>query len=110
MGIEIDSRPLSTVRSFTVRHVLWVALIGVMYFLAHQISFLFPDAEKILMAIWPAAGIGLAALLLSPRRLWPAIAAVLFIAGNSANLIEGRPFIGSVGFMTANVLESLGCG
>jgi PAS domain S-box-containing protein len=60
------------------------------------------------MAIRPAGGIGLAALLLNPRRLWPAILITLFIAGNSANLIEGRHILNSLGFMTANTLESLG--
>ncbi len=91
------------------RPFLWVACIGVAYFLAHQIAFLFPDAETALMAVWPAGGIGLAALLLSPRRLWPVIAAVLFLAGYAADFLAGRPFTGSMGFMTANIAESLGC-
>jgi PAS domain S-box-containing protein len=72
-------------------------------------AFLFPDAGKVLMAVWPAAGVGLAALLLSPRRLWPAIVAILFASGNLADLIAGRPFLASLGFMATNVLESLGC-
>jgi PAS domain S-box-containing protein len=86
-----------------------IALIGLAYFLAHEISFFFPDAEKILMAVWPAGGIGLAALLLSPRSAWPVILAALFVAGNAANLFSGRPFFNSVGFMTANICESLAC-
>jgi integral membrane sensor domain MASE1 len=84
-------------------------LSGAVYFLAFQIAFLFPDTEKLVAAIWPVAGVGLAFLLLSPRHLWTVILVIFFITGNSANLIAGRPFIGSVGFMTANVLESLGC-
>jgi hypothetical protein len=48
---------------------LTLMIIGTAYFLAHQISYLFPDMSKILMAIWPAAGIGLASLLLTPKRL-----------------------------------------
>jgi integral membrane sensor domain MASE1 len=61
------------------------------------------------MAVWPAGGVGLAALLLSPRRLWPTILAALFLTGNAANLMTGRPLFNSVGFMTANVIESLAC-
>jgi PAS domain S-box-containing protein len=103
-----------TVQRFPARltfgqNVLRVALVALAYFVAHQIAFLFPDAEQVLMAVWPAGGIGLASLLLSPRRLWPWILVGIFLAGNSANLLAGRPLVNSVGFMTANVLESLAC-
>ncbi len=82
--------------------------IGAAYFLANKAALFFPDAESVLTAVWPAAGIGLAALLLSPRRLWPGIALAIFLAGNLANLVSGRPLVNSLGFMAANVLESLG--
>ena len=108
VATKIDSNTRSE-RFFTKQRVAYIACIGAAYFLAHQIAFLFPDTEKVLMAMWPAGGIGLAALLLSPVRLWPAIIAVIFIAGNTANLMAGRPMVGSLGFMTANILESLGC-
>jgi PAS domain S-box-containing protein len=85
----------------------WIAYSATAYFAAHYIGFLFPDAERVLMAVWPAGGIALATLLLCPRRLWPAIIATFFLAGNSANLLVGRPIFHSLGFMTANVLESL---
>ncbi|MBN1888438.1 MAG: MASE1 domain-containing protein [Thermoflexales bacterium] len=87
--------------------VLRLVLIALAYFLAHQVAFLFPYAERVLPAVWPASGIGLAALLLSPRRLWPAIAGALFAAGYSADLLAGRSALASLGFMTANVTESL---
>ena len=96
----------STRHRFSLRNFLTILIIAVSYFLAHKISFLFPDSARVLMAIWPAAGIGLASLLITPRYLWPAILAALFIAGNTANLLGGRPLINSVGFMTANILES----
>ena len=84
-------------------------VIALAYFFAFFISFLFPDTQNILMAVWPASGVGLAALLLSPRRLWPSIALVLFIAGNAADLFQHRLYINNLGFMTANVMESWGC-
>jgi signal transduction histidine kinase len=92
-----------------MQDVIRVILIALLYFMAHWIAFLFPDTERILAAIWPAGGIGLAALLLNRRRLWIPILAGMFIAGNIANLMVNRPLFNSLGFMTANVLESLLC-
>jgi PAS domain S-box-containing protein len=89
--------------------ILKIGLIGAAYFLAVHISFLFPDSSNILMAVWPASGIGLAALLLNPRRLWFPILLALFLTGIIANLHQDRLIINSIGFMTANVLESFTC-
>jgi PAS domain S-box-containing protein len=92
------------------RHdALRLAVIALAYVGAHQVSFLFPDTAKVLMAIWPAGGIGLAALLLCRLRLWRAILVTLFVAGYSADLLAGRPWVSSLGFMIANVLESFSC-
>lgn len=88
---------------------LRIAGLACAYFLSHHGAFIFPDTEKVLAAVWPAGGIGVAALLLSPRRLWPAILAAMFVAGNTANLLVGRPLFNSIGFMSANILESLAC-
>ena len=86
-----------------------IAFVGLAYFLAHQLAFLFPDTHAVVAAVWPAGGIGLGALLLNPRRRWPAILLALFCVGIAASLIQGRPFAASVGFMTANAIESLAC-
>ena len=79
------------------------------YFAAHEMTFLFPDSQRVLAVVWPAAGVGLAALLLSPRRRWVWIIPALFVAGNTADLLSGRPLFNSIGFMTANMPESLAC-
>jgi integral membrane sensor domain MASE1 len=105
MGNGIDGREPSPVTATPV----WLLGVGLAYFFAHQMAFLFPDSAQVLMALWPPAGVGLAALLLSPRRLWPALIAILFIGGNLANIVVGRPILASLGFMLSNVLESLGC-
>ncbi len=90
--------------------ILKIAIIALAYFLAHQIAFFFPDSEKVIMAIWPAGGIGLAAFLLMPYRLWPALIAVFYLSGISADVfLANRPFLAAVGYMTANMVESLGC-
>jgi PAS domain S-box-containing protein len=108
MNKDISDRAASA-GFLSQKDILRIIVIAAAYFLAHQIAFFFPDSAKILMAVWPAGGIGLAALLMSPRRLWPAIIFVLFAVGNTANVLAGRPFINSIGFMTANILESYLC-
>ena len=109
MKNENGARTVSPVRIFSRQDIYIISFIALAYFLAHLLSFLFPDSGAVLMAIWPAGGIGLAAFLLNDRRLWPAIAVTLFLIGTSADVLTGRPFIASVGFMIANVIESLGC-
>lgn len=64
-------------------------------------------SERILVAIWPASGIGLVALSLSQHRLWFVILAAFFLVGNISNLMIDRLLFNSMGFMIANVIESL---
>ena len=112
MNPETGSEKLATIieeTSFNWRIASKLANIALAYFAANKIALLVPDAEKVLTAVWPAAGIGMAALLLNPRRLWPVILTSIFLAGNAANLISGRPLLNSLGFMTANVFESVSC-
>ncbi|MBF0500669.1 MAG: MASE1 domain-containing protein [Candidatus Riflebacteria bacterium] len=109
MGEEVFSKESISAHGYFDQSAVRVGIIALAYFFAHYVSFLFPDTEKVLMAIWPAAGVGLAALLLTPRHLWPVILVVLFVSGNSANLLIGRPLFNSLGFMTTNILESLSC-
>ena len=87
------------------REVLRLGWIAVAYFFAHQIAYLFRVADAPAIAIWPVGGVGLAILLLNPRRLWPSIGAVFFLTSAAVNLIVGRQFAANVGFVTANVLE-----
>lgn len=87
-----------------------IIIIALFYFLAHGISFLFPDSQKVVMLIWPAGGIGLAAFLLNPKRLWPYLTIAFYIAGLIADsLLAGRSFITGLGFMTGNMVESISC-
>jgi PAS domain S-box-containing protein len=86
-----------------------LAILALAYFLAQELALSLPGAQESVAAVWPAAGIGLAALLLSRRRLWPAILLILFVAGNSANLLSGRPFAAGFGFMIGRIAESLAC-
>jgi PAS domain S-box-containing protein len=86
-----------------------IAIITLVYVLAQRASYIFPGVTNTMMAVWPPAGIGLAAFLLNPKRLWPYIAIVIYIIGSISNITFGQPLLASMGFMLANVTESLGC-
>ena len=80
------------------------------YFIAHGIAFFFPDAQKASMLIWPAAGIGLSAFLLNPRRMWPALTLSFYTAGIISDVfLTNQSLISGIVFMTGNMLESVGC-
>jgi len=87
----------------------WIGVFSFTYFSAQVLAFRFPGSFGLVSAIWPAAGIALAALLLSPRRLWPATLGCLFAAGLAANLTTPRAFTVSAGFMIANICETAAC-
>jgi|GEM_PF-701072 len=92
------------------RDLSTVIVIGLAYFFAHRIAFLFPDPQEVNMLVWPAGGIGLAAFLLTPRRLWPWLTLVFFLSGITSDvLIGGRSFAAGAGFMTGNMVESIVC-
>lgn len=109
MAGKHDSVAIPFVRRSLARDTFWIVIIGLAYYFAHQLAFYFPDSAQVLAAVWPAGGIGLAALILSQRRLWPAILTVLFLVGVSGDLMVGRQLDASLGFMVANIIESLGC-
>lgn len=88
------------------RYGLRVIIVGVSYFLATQFAFWFSGTEG-MASVWPAGAIGLVALLFNPRWLWPALLTVLFASGVAATIIAGRPPTECVGFMLANVAETV---
>jgi PAS domain S-box-containing protein len=95
---------------FSVREIGTVCGFAFAYFAAHQIAFFFPDSEKVIMLVWPAGGIGLAAFLLNPRRLWPALALAFYFSGILADVVlAGRSWMTGLGYMTGNIVESIGC-
>jgi PAS domain S-box-containing protein len=92
------------------RDALKVTAVSLIYFLAHQLAFFFPDSENIIMLVWPAGGVGLAAFLLLPKRLWPALTIAFYISGILADVFfAGRSFMTGLGYMTGNMVESVGC-
>jgi PAS domain S-box-containing protein len=88
-------------------HPAILALIGAAYFIAHELAFIFPDSAGVLEAIWPAGGVGLAALLLTQKSQWRSVVSVLYVAGCAADLLARRPIFASLGYMLSNLVESL---
>lgn len=87
-----------------------IAVFGLLYFVANLISFIFPDAETALMVIWPAGGIGFCAFLLTPKRFWTVLAFALFAIGIAADVFFAhRLLLASMGYMFANIGESIAC-
>jgi PAS domain S-box-containing protein len=58
-------------------------------------------------AWWPAAGVGVVAVLFAPRRQWPGVFAGLALAFALANLTMGRTLLVSALLGTADVAETI---
>ena len=61
-------------------------------------------------AWWPAAGIAVGLVALSPRRFWPLLAAGIVVFSAAANRSGGRPLDISLCFGIANAAEALAAG
>ncbi|MEW5873153.1 MAG: MASE1 domain-containing protein [Chloroflexota bacterium] len=86
-----------------------LTLLALVYFLAARLGLAFIVQPEGFAIIWPAGGVALAALLLSPPRQWPAMLAVVFVANMLANLTSGNNLAVSLGFALANSLEPALC-
>ncbi len=110
MKQEVANDKAVCVRSFSGRDAFLIAFLALAYFLTYCLAFLLPDAKEIIMLVWPAGGIGLTAFLLNPRRLWPFLVLAFYVAGVTADVfIAGRSLMTGVGYMTANLAESVAC-
>jgi PAS domain S-box-containing protein len=77
------------------------------YLAAYVIGVAFADPVRRVAAIWPASGVGVAALLSMPRRRWPLTLAVLGGVGFVTNVFLQHALAMSAGFLVANVAELL---
>ncbi|WP_298460894.1 bifunctional diguanylate cyclase/phosphodiesterase [uncultured Cellulomonas sp.] len=77
------------------------------YLVAAQGVFLLRDPVVTGAALWPAAGLTVAALLLLPGRLWPWVLAAVAVAETGGDLAHGYPVGASLGWGLANCVEPL---
>ncbi|MGC3958261.1 MAG: GAF domain-containing protein [Verrucomicrobiota bacterium] len=82
--------------------------VALAYLVAHKFAYFFPAAGQALMAVWPANGIALAALLLSPRSRWLALLTVILLTHFSIEMFAGRSLLGELGYVLANLVEIWG--
>ena len=80
---------------------------GLLYVLLARISLYFVYAPVGVASLWPPSGLALAAVLLTQRRYWPAMFAVLFTSITFANLLASNSLLVSLAFAFANCAESL---
>src|SRR5437763_15683578 len=68
-----------TIRSQTLRRLGLLLAIAAAYFVAGRLGLRFAVVNPNATAVWPPAGIALAALLLAGYEVWPAIMAGAFL-------------------------------
>ncbi|MEP7307623.1 MAG: PAS domain S-box protein [Acidobacteriota bacterium] len=82
-------------------------LAGFAYLAAIAVTFLFPYTSGVIDAIWPASGIALAILLLSPSRAWLRLLLLFSVIHLAGDLAAGRSLAASLGFELADMAETL---
>jgi PAS domain S-box-containing protein len=87
------------------RAVRWAAAlgVGVLYFVAGKLGLAFAVVHTNATAVWPPAGIALAAVLLLGRQVWPAIFAGAFLV----NISTAGSIVSSLGIAAGNTAEAL---
>jgi PAS domain S-box-containing protein len=80
-----------------------VAFLAAVYFGAAKVGLTMAFVAEQVTAVWPPAGIALAALLLFGYRLWPGITLGAFLANATAN----APLATAAGIALGNTLEAL---
>jgi len=82
-----------------------ISAVALIYFVAGKLALNLAFVNASASAVWPPAGIALAALLVFGLRVWPAI----FVGALVVNVTTAGNIFTSVGIATGNTLEAL-CG
>ena len=85
------------------RELLTLSTLTVVYLVAAKFGLAFAFVNASATAVWPAAGIALAALLVCGNRVWPAI----FLGAFLANLSTQGSVAAAIGIAVGNTLEGL---
>lgn len=86
-----------------LKYLLWMAVTASAYIASAQVGFALAFATKQVTAIWPPAGIALAAFLLLGIRVWPAI----FLGAFISNAISHEHVYTAAGIAVGNTLGPL---
>ena len=83
--------------------VAWIVLVAIVYIAAAKIGFSVAFSVKQVTAVWPPAGIAIAALVLAGYRVWPGV----FIGALVANAMTGEPVWTAVAIAAGNTIGPL---
>ena len=83
--------------------LLLLSALAALYFAAGKLGLRLAFVNASTSAVWPPAGIALAAFLILGRRVWPAVLVGSFLV----NLTADGSVLASAGIATGNLLESL---
>ncbi len=86
-----------------IKYVLKIILLAIVYHLAARVGLKMAYVQANTSPVWPPTGIGIAALLLFGLRLWPGVAAGVFLGF----ILNGGPPLLAIGMALGNTLESL---
>jgi integral membrane sensor domain MASE1/anti-sigma regulatory factor (Ser/Thr protein kinase)/serine/threonine protein phosphatase PrpC len=81
---------------------VWIILVAAVYFASAKLGLTLAFATPNVTAVWPPAGIALAALVLGGGRLWPGVALGAF----AANATTDVPVYTAAGIAVGNTLEA----
>src|SRR6478735_4868526 len=87
--------------------LLWAGLMLALVYVGGISAVYFAPESSEVATWWPAAGISVVLLVLSPRSWWPALVVGIAISSGLANLTAGRTVELSVLFGLANAAEAL---
>lgn len=97
--------PANALEQRRVRVWLLPVGIGVGYLALSQGLSVLTGGNYLSPTFWPAAGVALGALLITPRRRWPAILVAVFVAAVISNLLFRANVMAISGWALANVLN-----
>ena len=88
-----------------VEGILRVVISAFAYYVTVQIGLVFVVQSEGMAAVWPASGVGLAILLLSPLEMRIPLLGTIFVVNASSNMMAGNSLPVSLGFALGNTLE-----
>ncbi len=84
---------------------VFVAIVGALYVLGAESAFWIQREAATGVAFFPAAGVTLAALAVTPRQRWPWLLATIAVAEAAVDLQHGQTLWMALGFAAANTAE-----
>lgn len=99
--------PSASTQRGVLARVAILGMVAILYLVAAQTGFLFVVAPSKIAAVWPAAGVAVAAMILVDRRLYWPMAFTICATNLAANLAQGQGVAPSLRLMSIAAVELL---